>query len=675
MCNEKYEQEASIVLEGGSTGSVGDRCSSNLSSWLQIADGNKSKRLSTKEVSDDRTILSAKLMGLETKWNEICQRLHRSWCFQQNVSSSTKSQVSDVYASPFTSARSECSNTDLLQENRMFSVSSSCMRSVFPCNSLSKPNILESIPSNTGIDPQAEMSIQGSSTGNLWNPSHAVSNLSLPLDHAASSSITSVTTDLGLGTIFASAVEEPIKTKFQERKDCLSKFSQGSVSADTSSGNASNQVVRSSCSSVPELGNQSDRSDFKFLLRVLSEKVSWQDEAVYAISETVDFCKNGQGRKRGSSKGSIWLSFSGPDKVGKRRIAAALAEAIFGSKLNLLRVDFDSVDKGSCSSTLFDRQDLRSDDLKLRGKTIVDYIFEELSKKPQSVVLLENIDKADFIVQNSLSQAVRNGKLPDSRGREISISNAIFVITSRELKVYKEVPSEKLHVEYPEERILAARDFNMQILVCHTGGDGAKISDTTVVTVQTRGNRAALAFGKRRLIGDVESSANEKLQIPKRARESSRSCLDLNLPVEELVEEDDCDNNSNSDSGSESSKAWLEEFLDEVDGHVSFKPFDFNALSQKVLRDISLRFQQIVGSNCLLEIDSEVVGQILAAAWLSEGKKSLEDWVEKVLCSSFKEALERYHLSPVHVIKLIPRRSLVENHAPGICLPAKITVN
>lgn len=623
------------------------------------------------QVSDDRSMVSAKLMGLETKWNEICQRLHHSWCFQQNVSSSAKSQVSDVYASPFTSARSESSNTNLLQEKRMFSIPSSCMVSDLP-----KPNILETVPSNTGIVPQAEVPIHGLRAGNFWKPSHAVGNSSLPLDHASSSSITSVTTDLGLGTIFASAVEEPIKTKFQEHKDRLLKFSQGSVSADTSSGNASNQVGRSSCSSVPELGNQSDRSEFKFLLRVLSENVSWQDEAVYAISETVAFCKNGNGRRRGSNKGSIWLSFSGPDIVGKRRIAAALADTIFGSKLNLVQVDFGSVDKGSCASTLFDRQDLKSNDLKFRGKTIVDYIAEELSKKPQSVFLLENIDKADFIVQNSLSQAMRNGKLPDSHGREISIGNAIFVITSRDSKVYKEVPSEKLPVEYPEERILSARDFNIQISVGHASGDGAKIGDTNVVTIPWRGNGAALPFGKRKLMGDVESSTNHKLQTPKRARESSRSCLDLNLPVEELEEEeDDCDNNSNSDSGSENSKAWLEEFLDQVDRNVFFKPFNFNALSHRVLRDISLKFQQIVGSNCLLEIDSEVVVQILAASWLSEEKKSLEDWIEKVLCSSFKEALQRYHLSPVHVIKLVPGQSLVENHAPGICLPAKVTVN
>lgn len=51
LCNEKYEQEASIVLKGGPAGSVSDRCSSNISSWLQMAESNKSKRLSTEEVA------------------------------------------------------------------------------------------------------------------------------------------------------------------------------------------------------------------------------------------------------------------------------------------------------------------------------------------------------------------------------------------------------------------------------------------------------------------------------------------------------------------------------------------------------------------------------------------------------------------------------------------------
>lgn len=52
ICNEKYEQEASIVLKGGSTVSVADQHLANLSPWLQVADYDKNKKLGMEEVCD-----------------------------------------------------------------------------------------------------------------------------------------------------------------------------------------------------------------------------------------------------------------------------------------------------------------------------------------------------------------------------------------------------------------------------------------------------------------------------------------------------------------------------------------------------------------------------------------------------------------------------------------------
>lgn len=676
ICNEKYEQEAAIVLKGGATVSVADQYSSNLSSWLQMAESDKGKHLGTKEASDDQIVLNARLMGLQKKWNEICQRLHHFSSIQQTVSSA-KSQVSNIDAFQFTSARSESGNTSLLLDERKLADPNSCLPSDLQHVPLLTPNVLKPVPSLAGVDSRADVPVQGLRIGNFWN-SYGVSNFSLPLDHTTASSITSVTTDLGLGTIYASAGEEPSKTKFQERKTCLPKFSQGSVSADTSCGNVSNQIGQSYSSPVPQSGNQSDRNDFKYLLKVLSEKVSWQDGAVYTISQTVTSCKNGLGRRHSSSKGNMWLIFHGPDKVGKRRIAASLADAIFGNKQNLFQVDFGSVENVSRSNTLFDRQDLKSNDRNFRGKTMVDYVAEELSKKPQSlVVLLENIDKADLLVQHSLSRAMRTGRFPDSHGREISISNVIFVFTSRDTRVNKDVHSEKPATEYSEERILSARDFQMQLSIGRASGDGAK-SNTNATTASTKEHTTLISVGKRKSIDDIEFSTSKMLQKPKRAREVSRSCLDLNLPVEGMEEEDDNDYDDNDDndySGSENSKAWLEDLFDQVDENISFKPFDFDSLSQNILKDISLRFQQTVESNWSLEIDSEVMVQILAAAWLSDRKQSVDDWIENVLCRSFKEIQQRYHLSQNHVLKLIPCENLVENHAPGICLPAKVNVN
>ncbi|KAL3518056.1 hypothetical protein ACH5RR_020645 [Cinchona calisaya] len=669
ICNRKYEQEASIILKGGSAVSVADQCSANLSPWLQAMECDKNKRLGVEEAKDDRTVLNARLMALETKWNNTCQHLHHKLSFQQN-SSEVKLQVPKSDAFQFVSARSESSITDSVLDGKKLANPSFCMPSNSQPTSLPNIDILKPISHEACADSLAEPPVQGLKMGNFRNPSNAFCNLSIPPDQRTSSSITSVATDLGLGTFYASTWEEPSNPISQDYKDRLP--NSGSVSADTSSENNSNHVAQSSLCSVPP----SDGNDFKHIWRVLSEKVGWQDEAVYTICQTVASCRNGHGRRHGSNKGNIWMSFLGPDKVGKRRIAAALAEAIVGSRESLLHVDLGSIDKVRCSKTIVDRQDLKNYDISFRGKTMVDYIADELSKKSHSIVLLENIDKADFLLQNSLCQAIRTGKFPNSHGREISLNNMIFVFTSSVSKGCKDFLSANKSTEYSEERILAAKDAQMQIRVGCNSGDGVRIKSTNIM-ITSRKESAPLSSGKRKLIDDLEYAESRMSQMSKRKCEATGSSFDLNLPVEEMEEDGDC-NNSDSDSGSESSKAWLEDFLDQVDGNVAFKPFDFDALALKVLNTISLGFQKIVGSSICLEIESEIVVQILAATWLSERKKAVEDWIEEVLCKSFEGALNRCNLPPdsVNVMKLIACGDvLVEDHSPGICLPRRLTIS
>ena len=74
------------------------------------------------------------------------------------------------------------------------------------------------------------------------------------------------------------------------------------------------------------------------------------------------------------------------------------------------------------SDTIYSRREM-NDFIKFRGKTLVDCLAKELTKKPLSIAFLENVDKADLLAQNSLSQAIRTSKLSDSHGREISINN------------------------------------------------------------------------------------------------------------------------------------------------------------------------------------------------------------------------------------------------------------
>ncbi|KAJ6691934.1 CHAPERONE PROTEIN CLPD CHLOROPLASTIC [Salix purpurea] len=211
-------------------------------------------------------------------------------------------------------------------------------------------------------------------------------------------------------------------------------------------------------------------------MRALSEQVGWQDRATHAISEAVSRCKAGHGRHRGSnSKGDISFTFLGPDRIGKKKIASALAVVMFGSIQSFISVDLGSHGKVNSSNSILKSQELHDDELG-RSTTIVDYIASKLSKKPHSLIFLENVDKADPLVQNSLSHALRTGKFPDSRGREVSTNNTIFVATSAITGGNTKLLSEKETFRFSEEMILGAQSWQMQIIVEHVAEAATKSS-------------------------------------------------------------------------------------------------------------------------------------------------------------------------------------------------------
>lgn len=658
LCNEKYEQEVSTVLRGA-TGPVTDQHATHLSSWLQKAECGPSRGLVGVEADEGCSLLNARLAGLQKKWNDICQRLHHIHSFQPDALQA-RSHLPSLGIFQSSAAGDESRNKDLLLDARLTNQSS--MSSDLQNTSWTKNTMSKSVVSEGDSDSQAEVPAQSLETQhlkmeNIWTPyRHALRDLSLPLDRTSSASKASVSTDLGLGTVHISTVRDLSKPSFPENEDRLPYFS-GSFS-----------------SSVPQLDKDLDVEDFKNLYKALSGHVYWQEEAIYAISHTVARCRSGNGRSHVSSKGNIWLSFIGPDEVGKQKIAKALAENVFGNYNSLLSVDLGSSDGISCSNSLLIHQNIRNGHMNLRGKTVIDYIAEELSKKRCSIVLLENIEKADFPVQNSLSRAIRTGKFLNLHGKEISINNMIFVLTSKSAKVTKDFFSSKKSLEFSEEKILAAKNLQMQIAIGSGYRNRIEVKNTNLWI--TSGDRTLESFSayKRKQTDNSDSNDDKLLQMPKRLCTVPKSSLDLNLPVEEMEEENECDE-CDSDSGSEGSKAWLEEILEQMDNNVVFKPFDFGALAEKILNEININLKKIVGVDIKLEIDSEVMVQILAAAWLSDRKEAVEDWVEKVLCRSFMDVRNRFQHIADSVIRLVHCQGIaVEDQAPGIYFPAKITI-
>lgn len=361
--------------------------------------------------------------------------------------------------------------------------------------------------------------------------------------------------------------------------------------------------------------NPLDQKDFKLVYSSLFTRVGRQEEALSVISQIVARTKV----RSGPSRGGIWFGFVGPDRAAKKKTAVALAEVLLGSMQNLISVDLSNLDfMNGC-------------DLKLRGKNVVDFIADELIEKQLSVVFLENVDMADMVTQHHLYRAVTTGRFSDTHGRDVSINNAIFVLTS---KLFGVNEVEGGPVDYTEENVLKAKCGPIRVSV---GFD----------------------------LGDMKPSPKVVSVTPVCKNKRKLDCslyLDLNQPADE--------SDTDYDSAPENSNAWLEDVFKHVDEKVSFEAFDFDLLAENILNQIGDCFEKTVGSNCSLEIDYKLMEQILKASCFLQNKKT-DDWIEQFLGEAFVEAQRTFSLGPHSVLKLFTAEMLEEQPA-DLLLPDRI---
>src|SRR5574344_1298330 len=153
----------------------------------------------------------------------------------------------------------------------------------------------------------------------------------------------------------------------------------------------------------------------------LHKRVIGQNEAVVAISKAIRRARVGlksPNRPIGS------FVFAGPTGVGKTELAKALAEAMFGSEENMIRVDMSEfMEKHSTSKLIGSPPGYV-------GYDDGGHLTELVRKKPYSVVLFDEIEKAHPDVFNVMLQILDDGRLTDAKGRHINFKNTIIIMTS-----------------------------------------------------------------------------------------------------------------------------------------------------------------------------------------------------------------------------------------------------
>ena len=157
------------------------------------------------------------------------------------------------------------------------------------------------------------------------------------------------------------------------------------------------------------------------LEETLHARVIGQHEAVVSISKAIRRARVGlksPNRPIGS------FIFSGPTGVGKTELAKALAEAVFGSEDNMIRIDMSEFMEKHTTAKLIGSPP------GYVGYDDGGHMTELVRKKPYSVILFDEIEKAHPDVFNIMLQILDDGRLTDSKGRHVSFKNTIIIMTS-----------------------------------------------------------------------------------------------------------------------------------------------------------------------------------------------------------------------------------------------------
>ncbi len=166
---------------------------------------------------------------------------------------------------------------------------------------------------------------------------------------------------------------------------------------------------------------EGERQKLMHLDGVLHERVIGQDEAVQAVADAVLRARAGiknPNRPIGS------FLFLGPTGVGKTELARALAAALFDTEENMVRIDMSEyMEKHSVSR-------LVGAPPGYVGYEEGGQLTEAVRRKPYSVVLLDEIEKAHPDVFNILLQILDDGRLTDNQGRTVNFKNTIVIMTS-----------------------------------------------------------------------------------------------------------------------------------------------------------------------------------------------------------------------------------------------------
>ena len=169
--------------------------------------------------------------------------------------------------------------------------------------------------------------------------------------------------------------------------------------------------------------SENESEKLKNLEANLHKRVIGQDEAVSAVAKAIKRSRLGL---KDPNKPIGSFLFLGPTGVGKTELSKALAESLFGSEDALIRIDMSEYMEPHSTAKLIGAPP------GYVGYDEAGQLTEKVRRKPYSVILFDEIEKAHPDVMNILLQVLDDGRLTDAQGRTVNFKNTIIIMTSNE---------------------------------------------------------------------------------------------------------------------------------------------------------------------------------------------------------------------------------------------------
>ena len=200
---------------------------------------------------------------------------------------------------------------------------------------------------------------------------------------------------------------------------------------------------------------QSERDKLLHLEEELHKRVIGQDEAITAVSDAVRRSRAGLQDPKRPIASFIFLGTTG---VGKTELAKALAEYLFNDETMMTRIDMSEYQEKFSVSRLIGAPP------GYVGYDEGGQLTEAVRRKPYSVLLFDEIEKAHPDVFNILLQVLDDGRLTDNKGRTVNFKNTIIIMTSNLGSQYIQQQFEQINDSNREEKIAETKREVMEML-------------------------------------------------------------------------------------------------------------------------------------------------------------------------------------------------------------------